>query len=104
MPRYIHSSISRAAAVLLLMSTSSFAQTPPILRSRREKPPHRAVERDDAGEVARLVRSGADVRAVNRYGAAPISLACARGNTEIIEQLLRPAQTSTRRFRKAKPA
>src|SRR5688572_26546278 len=49
---------------------------------------HRAVERDDAGEVARLIRSGADFKAVNRYGVAPISVACARGNAEIIEQLL----------------
>ena len=50
---------------------------------------HQAVERDDAAAVARLIRTGADVRALNRYGAAPISLACARGNADIIEQLIK---------------
>ena len=89
MPRSIHASIYRSAAALLLMSASSFAQnTPNPQTAPGTTALHRAVERDDAGEVTRLIRSGADVKAVNRYGAAPISLACARGNTEIIEQLL----------------
>lgn len=89
MPRSIHASICWSAAALLLMSASSFAQnTPNPQTASGTTALHRAVERDDAGEVARLIRAGADVKAVNRYGAAPISLACARGNTEIIEQLL----------------
>ena len=82
------------AAVLFVMSTTSFAQTSPGQTSpatqpaRIATPLHRAVERDDAGGVARLIRSGADIKAVDRYGVAPISLACARGNTEIVELLL----------------
>jgi uncharacterized protein len=89
MPRCTHASIYRGAAALLLMSAPSFAQntsTPQVPSGTTAL--HQAVERDDAAEVARLVRSGADVKAVNRYGAAPISLACARGNAAIIEQLL----------------
>lgn len=49
---------------------------------------YRAVERDDAEAVTRLIRAGADLKVVNRYGVAPISLACARGNAEIVEVLL----------------
>ena len=63
---------------------------------------HQAVERDDAAAVARLIRTGADVTALNRYGAAPISLACARGNADIIEQLIKAA--SSRRCRRARRA
>ena len=89
MPRSIHARIYGGAAVLLLMATMSFAQTPVNSRAASGITPlHRAVERDDAAEVARLIRGGTDVKALNRYGAAPISLACARGNAEIIEQLL----------------
>jgi ankyrin repeat protein len=51
-------------------------------------PLHRAVEREDLDEVRRLIRAGADLKAVNRYGVAPISLACARGNADIVEALL----------------
>jgi uncharacterized protein len=56
--------------------------------SGSQTPLHRAVEREEVAEVARLIRAGADVKAVNRYGVAPITLACARANADIIEQLL----------------
>ena len=35
-----------------------------------------------------MIRAGADLKTVNRYGVAPISLACARGNADIVELLL----------------
>jgi ankyrin repeat protein len=44
----------------------------------------RAVEHDDVG----LLASRTDVKAVNRYGAAPTSVACARGNAQVVEVLL----------------
>jgi ankyrin repeat protein len=89
MPRSIYASINGGAAVLFLMATTSFGQTAVNPQAASGNPAlHRAVERDDAAEVARLIRGGADPKLVNRYGAAPISLACARGNAEIIEQLL----------------
>lgn len=78
-----------AVVLVLLMSTMSFAQTTPAPRPALGATPlHRAIERDDAAEVARLIAAGADITAKNRYGVAPISLACARGNAAIVESLL----------------
>ena len=72
------------------MSTLSFAQSTPAPQPATSTTAlHRAVERDDAAEVARLIGAGADIAAKNRYGVAPISLACARGNAAIVELLLR---------------
>jgi ankyrin repeat protein len=88
MPRFIHASIS-CGAVLLSMAAVSYAQTAAGTQAAPGSAAmHRAVERGDSAEVARLIRAGADVKAVNRYGAAPISIACARGNAKMIEQLL----------------
>jgi ankyrin repeat protein len=50
---------------------------------------HRAVERNDAAAVTRLVRAGADVKAANRYGVTPLSVACVNGNASIVELLLK---------------
>jgi ankyrin repeat protein len=38
--------------------------------------------------VRLLLAAGADVKAANRYGVAPLSLACLRGNQEVVEALL----------------
>src|SRR5436190_11515279 len=48
----------------------------------------RAVYVDDFKTAKALVESGADVNATNRYGVAPLSLACQNGNTEMVEFLL----------------
>ncbi|HBY60689.1 MAG TPA: hypothetical protein DEH78_12760 [Solibacterales bacterium] len=50
---------------------------------------HRPVYEEDLAAVERLIRAGADVKAANRYGATPLSLACANGNAAIVEALLR---------------
>src|SRR5687768_13173429 len=89
MPRSLTTSITCGAVVLLSMATMSFAQTPGTSTpASATTPVHRAVERDDVAEVARLIRAGADIKATNRYGVAPISLACARGNAAIVDILL----------------
>src|SRR5688500_17609326 len=89
MPRSINTSINCGVAVVLSMETMSFAQTPGTSTTASATTPlHRAVERDDVAEVARLIRAGADIKATNRYGVAPISLACARGNAAIVDILL----------------
>lgn len=89
MPRSLNASINRTAVVLCLMASTSFAQTGSKPQGALGNTAlHAAVERDDAAEVARLLRAGADLTAVNRYGVAPMSLACARGNGEIVELLL----------------
>ena len=49
---------------------------------------HWAVHRDDAELVNVLIRAGANVKATNRYGVAPLSLAAQNGNAWIIERLI----------------
>ena len=51
-------------------------------------PLHQAVLSNEAAEVQRLIRAGADVKAVNRYGATPLSLAAVNGNASIVTALL----------------
>ena len=41
-------------------------------------------------EIAELlIRAGANVKAANRYGVTPLSLACTNGNAAIVELLLK---------------
>ena len=50
---------------------------------------HWAVYHDDSRPAARmLVRAGADVHAHNRYGVAPLSMACTNGNAALVKVLL----------------
>src|SRR5437763_490933 len=50
---------------------------------------HWAVRSDDLPAVQRLLRSGANPSAANRYGVTPLSLAAANGNAAMIEALLK---------------
>ena len=50
---------------------------------------HWAAERDDLETAAMLVRAGANVKAANRYGVTPLSLACTNGSGPMIELLLK---------------
>jgi ankyrin repeat protein len=47
-----------------------------------------AVYRNDAAEVKRLIKAGADVAEANEYGATPMQMAAATGNTQILKLLL----------------
>jgi ankyrin repeat protein len=49
---------------------------------------HRAVYDDDIAEAGRLITSGADVNAVNRYGISSLALACGNGNAGMVKLLL----------------
>jgi ankyrin repeat protein len=49
---------------------------------------HWAVRADDLETVRLLLRSGADAKAMNRYGVSPLSLAAMNGNPAVIEALL----------------
>ena len=44
-----------------------------------------AARQDDLQMADRLIRAGADVKAANRYGVTPLSLACINGNAAMIE-------------------
>ena len=50
---------------------------------------HWAVHHDDLPTALLLVKAGASAKATNRYEVTPLSLACANGNTEIVELLLK---------------
>ena len=53
-------------------------------------PLHRAAYRDDDREAQNvLVRAGANVKAANRYGVTPLSLACTNGSGRMVELLLK---------------
>ena len=49
---------------------------------------HYAVEADALDLVTQLVRAGANVKAANRYGIAPITLAATNGSVKVLEALL----------------
>jgi ankyrin repeat protein len=50
---------------------------------------HWAAYQDDLETVEVLVRAGAGVKAANRYGVTPLSLACTNGNGTMVEMLLK---------------
>ena len=49
---------------------------------------HWATYQDDLETTKLLVGAGANVKAANRYGVTPLSLACTNGNAAIVELLL----------------
>ena len=50
---------------------------------------HWAVYHDDREMAGQLLRAGASVKAANRYGVTPLSLACTNGNEVLVELLLK---------------
>ena len=56
-----------------------------------------AVRQDDRDMADRLIKTGADVKAANRYGVTPLYLACVNGSAPIIEKLWLSAPMPTPR-------
>ncbi len=52
-------------------------------------PLHWAAQRDDVKAAEQLLRTHADVKAVNRYGVSPLSLAATNGSAAMVELLLK---------------
>jgi uncharacterized protein len=50
---------------------------------------HRAISVNDVQKADTLIRTGADVNAVNRYGVTPLSLAAGNGNAKLLDALIR---------------
>ena len=72
----------------IIFASTALAADPPL---------HQAVYRDDIAAAKKLLGASADGKATNRYGIAPLSLAAANGNAELMELLLK-AGADAKRF------
>ncbi len=83
---------SLLAVVLLAVTAAGECRTPKTeapVDADGATPLHWAVYEQDAKRVAQLIRSGADVNAMNQFGATPMSVAAENGDAEIIRLLLK---------------
>ena len=73
--------LSMAAATLSAAGPRQQMQQPKVQSVEPDgtTPLHRAAQRNDLDTAERLVRTGANVNAANRYGVTPLSLACVNG-------------------------
>ena len=67
--------------VILVVGAAVYAQGDPAAL-------HRAVERNDLAAVDKLLKSGMDAKAANRYGVTPLHLAATNGSAPAIERLV----------------
>jgi ankyrin repeat protein len=74
---------------LILLVASAGAQTQTKPDADGTTPLHWAVRSNDISAVQRLLRSGANPSAANRYGVTPLSLAASNGNAAVVETLLK---------------
>ena len=67
-----------------------FACVPPLSGADSNRPTTllESVYADDLQTAKSLIETGANVSATNRYGVAPLSVACQNGNVKIVELLL----------------
>ena len=79
----------RKFVVTLIFLSLPIAAQAPASQADGTTPLHLAVRSDDLPAVQRLLRSGANPSAANRYGITPLSLAAANGNAAIIDMLLK---------------
>jgi uncharacterized protein len=80
------------AFVSVPISAQAPARKPPSASQREADgttPLHRAILSDDLSGAQRLLQSGANPSAANRYGITPLSLAAENGNAAMVELLLK---------------
>jgi len=73
--------------ILILLFAFVFGQ--PLQDPDGTAPLHKAVLANDLAAVQKLLRSGSNPSAANRYGVTPLSLAATNGNPAIFETLLK---------------
>src|SRR5262245_49866786 len=77
----------RAALLVLAFSVSLAAAGPDVPSPDGTTALHRAISINDVQKAEALVRAGADVNAVNRYGVTPLALAAGNGNAALLARL-----------------
>ena len=84
-------SFRRLAITLMFLSVPIRAQAPAAPKQEADgtTPLHWAVRSDDLAGAQRLLRSGANPSAANRYGITPLSLAASNGNAGMMETVLK---------------
>ena len=78
----------RTALAVIALTASLAAAGPDAPSPDGTTALHRAVGAGDVVKAESLIRAGADVNAVNRYGVTPLSLAAADGNARLVGALL----------------
>jgi ankyrin repeat protein len=73
--------------IWFFLSVSLAAAGPDVPAADGTTALHRAVGVNDAQKSEALIRAGADVNAVNRYGVTALSLAAGNGNAALLESL-----------------
>src|SRR5215831_11870896 len=73
------------AVVLIVLALSA----PPMQDADGTTSLHKAVLANDIPAIQKLLRSGANAAASNRYGVTPLSLAATNGNPVVVEMLLK---------------
>src|SRR5215831_18956230 len=84
-----HSWIAALVFVPSLLAADLSSAGPSAPGPDGSRPLHWAAPSDDLEAVNILIRGAAHVKATNRYGVTPLSLACVNGNAAIIESLLK---------------
>jgi uncharacterized protein len=82
----------RALLLLALLSVSGLAQQHVDVNAPEPDGTtalHWAARQNDLELADRLIRSGANIKAANRYGVTPLYLACVNGSAAMIEKLLK---------------
>jgi ankyrin repeat protein len=80
---------SVAAAALLAVASATAGNVDEPVKADGSTPLQWAAFQGDVAEAKRLIKAGADVRAINAYGVNAMQLAADSGNTELIALLLK---------------
>src|SRR5579883_1450225 len=75
-------------AVLIALLIPVFSSAKEEREADGTTPLHWAVRSNDMQTVDKLLRSGADPKAADRYGVTPLYLACVNGDAAMIRKLL----------------